>query len=286
MLVFVLCLVAAVACLGQPNGGSDVALAAEAGKKPNILLILTDDADLSLFPKMPQIEKRMVRKGTIFPNTFAPFATCCPSRATILRGQYPHNTGVISNYGIHGGVGAFEAARNDADNLAIRLDTAGYRTGLFGKYVNGYTGGYVPPGWDVWHGWAESYASGKIYEYGRLSGSSDGRTYVEYETGERELYDLRTDPHQLRSLHEEPERAVEQAALSARLQALQYCSGKGCRDAEKPNPRLRCTTRPTWRALSPAEPRIFMQLGVIPDEALRHGGVWERGICRALLRPK
>src|SRR5918992_5661467 len=168
-LVLVLCLVAAVACLGQPNGGSDVALAAEAGKKPNILLILTDDSDLSLLPKMPQIEERMVRKGTTFPNTFTPFATCCPLRATILRGQYPHNTGVISNYGIHGGVDAFEAAGNDVDNLAIRLDTAGYRTGLFGKYLNGYEGGYVPPGWDEWHGWAESYASGKIYEHGRLN---------------------------------------------------------------------------------------------------------------------
>jgi N-acetylglucosamine-6-sulfatase len=516
VLVLVLCLVAAVACLGQTNGGSDVALAAEAGKKPNILFILTDDADLSLLPKMPKIEEQLVRKGTNFPNALAAFATCCPSRTTILRGQYPHNTGVISNYGSHGGVDAFEAAGNDDDNLAIRLDAVGYRTGLFGKYLNGYDGGYVPPGWDEWHGWAESYASGKIYESGRLntydlsrrhetdilgskaesfvrnangfpwfayvafnsphnptysepkyadkykgqryprspafdeadvsdkpnwvrqlprisdqdkamykrkhrdrlramrsvddavagllqslretgqldntyvvlwndngyhmgqhripegkrtvyeedvrypmvvrgpgvghdakderlvsgidlmptflelagapipeyvdgrslvplfSGSelpwrnslllegyddgfenkayvppdfkairtSDGRTYVEYETGERELYDLRTDPRQLRSLHDEPERAVEVSALSARLQVLKYCSGKECQDAEKPNPRLHCSPHPPWRDLSPAEPRIFMQRGVIPDEALRQvgvGGVWNRG---------
>lgn len=167
--VVVLCLVAAVACFGEPNGRHNVALAAEAGEKPNILLILTDDADLSLLPKMPEIEEQLVRKGTTFPNAFAPFATCCPSRATILRGQYPHNTGVISNYGANGGVDAFEAAGNDDDNLATRLDDAGYRTGLFGKYLNEYSGSYVPPGWDEWHGWAESYASGKIHENGRLN---------------------------------------------------------------------------------------------------------------------
>ncbi|HSK82225.1 MAG TPA: sulfatase-like hydrolase/transferase [Rubrobacter sp.] len=119
-----------------------MAPAVEAGEKPNILFVLTDDADSSLLPKMPQTEEQLVRKGTTLPNAFAPFATCCPSRATILRGQYPHNTGVISNYGSHGGVGAFEAAGNDEDNLATRLHAAGYRTGLFGKYLNGYGGGY------------------------------------------------------------------------------------------------------------------------------------------------
>jgi N-acetylglucosamine-6-sulfatase len=62
--------------------------------------------------------------------------------------------------------------------------------------------------------------------------TSHGRTYVEHETGERELYDLRSDPRQLRSLHEEPERAREVSALSARLQALKYCSGERCRTAE------------------------------------------------------
>ena len=119
-----------------------MAPAVEAGEKPNILFVLTDAADSSLLPKMPQTEEQLVRKGTTLPNAFAPFATCCPSRATILRGQYPHNTGVISNYGSHGGVGAFEAAGNDEDNLATRLHAAGYRTGLFGKYLNGYGGGY------------------------------------------------------------------------------------------------------------------------------------------------
>ena len=64
--------------------------------------------------------------------------------------------------------------------------------------------------------------------------TADGRTYVEYETGEEELYDLEGDPRQLRSLHDAPERAVEEAALSARLESLKHCSDEGCRTAEKP----------------------------------------------------
>ena len=123
VLVIVLCLVAAVACFREPNGRSNVAQAAEAAEKPNILFILTDDADLSLLPKMPKIEEQLVHKGTTFPNAFIPFATCCPSCAMMLRGQYPHNTGVISNYGTYGGIGAFEAAGNDEDTLATASTT-------------------------------------------------------------------------------------------------------------------------------------------------------------------
>jgi N-acetylglucosamine-6-sulfatase len=99
--------------------------------------------------------------------------------------------------------------------------------------------------------------------------TADEHTYVEYETGERELYNLRTDPRQLRSLHDQPERAVEESALSARLEALKYCSGKGCRCAEKaPFSRTVCSLYPSWRGLSHAVPFNFMPLSVVPGEAL------------------
>ncbi len=58
--------------------------------------------------------------------------------------------------------------------------------------------------------------------------------YVEYTTGERELYDLRADPYQLTSLHDDPAYADERAALSERLEALKGCAAEGCRTAEGP----------------------------------------------------
>ena len=73
-----------------------------------------------------------------------------------MRGQYAHNTGVWSNKAnvSDGGWKAYRKNGLEQDNVATRLDAAGYRTGLFGKYLNGYNQGnaYVPPGWDRWFG--------------------------------------------------------------------------------------------------------------------------------------
>src|SRR5215218_1180519 len=49
-----------------------------------------------------------------------------------------------------GGWRAYQGNSNEADNVATRLQSAGYRTGLFGKYLNGYNTTEVPPGWDRW----------------------------------------------------------------------------------------------------------------------------------------
>jgi N-acetylglucosamine-6-sulfatase len=61
--------------------------------------------------------------------------------------------------------------------------------------------------------------------------------YAEYVTGERELYDLERDPHQLRSVHEDPAYAPVQAELAGRLRAMRVCAGRGCRT--RPAVRLR-----------------------------------------------
>jgi N-acetylglucosamine-6-sulfatase len=56
--------------------------------------------------------------------------------------------------------------------------------------------------------------------------------YVEWEDGEKELYDMHTDPYQSHSLHAEPEKADLIARLSARLDTLKGCSGDSCRAAD------------------------------------------------------
>lgn len=55
--------------------------------------------------------------------------------------------------------------------------------------------------------------------------------YVEYESGERELYDLEADPYELENLHGSAGPALEER-LEARLAALRGCAGEGCRTAE------------------------------------------------------
>jgi arylsulfatase A-like enzyme len=86
-----------------------------------------------------------------FEKAFVSLPLCCPSRATIMRGQYAHNTGVWRNSsGPEGGWQGYVNHGHEQDNIATRLHDAGYRTGLFGKYINPYRGTTVPQGWDDW----------------------------------------------------------------------------------------------------------------------------------------
>jgi hypothetical protein len=54
---------------------------------------------------------------------------------------------------------------------------------------------------------------------------------IEYDTGERELYDLNTDPYQLESIKQTTAPQLY-STLQSRLNALRACSGDGCRSAE------------------------------------------------------
>jgi arylsulfatase A-like enzyme len=60
-------------------------------------------------------------------------------------------------------------------------------------------------------------------------------TYVEYGTGERELYDLRRDPYEVDSLHARADPQLL-ARLSDLLHALASCAGDGCRELEARTP--------------------------------------------------
>ncbi|NJK55513.1 MAG: sulfatase-like hydrolase/transferase [Pleurocapsa sp. SU_5_0] len=71
--------------------------ATKASNSPNIVFILTDDLNNAEVDYMPQLKSLMVDGGVSFSNYFVNISLCCPSRATILRGQYAHNTGVYSN---------------------------------------------------------------------------------------------------------------------------------------------------------------------------------------------
>jgi len=114
---------------------------------PNILLILTDDQRWDTLSAMPWVRSDLVAHGVTFTNAFVVNSLCCPSRTSILTGQYSHSTGVYSNNGPYGG---YQAFHGDSSTIATWLHAAGYWTGLVGKYLNGYVGTRVPPGWDRW----------------------------------------------------------------------------------------------------------------------------------------
>ena len=61
--------------------------------------------------------------------------------------------------------------------------------------------------------------------------------YAEHRGGARELYDLRLDPYQLRSVHNSPAYAGVRMELSERLAGLRICAGSSCRAAVPPLPR-------------------------------------------------
>jgi len=153
--------------------------------KPNIVFILADDMRKDDLKYMPKTRSVLKDKGMIFDNAFVSTPLCCPSRATIMRGQYAHNSGVWNSHGSSGGWQTYRAKGLERNNVATRLDAAGYRTGLFGKYLNGYKGtSNKPPGWDKWfaHTGGVHYYDYKINDDGRIihygSRSADHETDV------------------------------------------------------------------------------------------------------------
>jgi hypothetical protein len=118
-------------------------------EKPNIMFVLTDDMRKDDLRFVPETRRLVGNRGMEFENAFVTFAMCCPSRASILTGLYPHNHRVFTNESPEGGEPGFRHLDNST--LATWMDDAGYRTALIGKYFNGYAGTYQPPGWDVWH---------------------------------------------------------------------------------------------------------------------------------------
>lgn len=89
---------------GQPlvsPGGSEVS--AQMQQKPNIVYILTDDLDTYTLNRMETTRSLLAGQGMTFTNATFSEPLCCPSRASMQRGQYPHNTGVKANNPPNGG---------------------------------------------------------------------------------------------------------------------------------------------------------------------------------------
>ncbi|MGI8336771.1 sulfatase family protein [Actinomadura scrupuli] len=166
-------------CTSSAGGGPGSGPGSGPRDKPNFVFLLTDDLDTSATAYMPNLKALLTDQGTTLSRYYVSLAWCCPSRASTLRGQYAHNTGVWTNTAPNGGFFMFHQLGRERSTLATWLRGAGYRTGLFGKYLNGYPEQapvkktYVPPGWTTWVSPAAGYPYSQfdytLNENGRLT---------------------------------------------------------------------------------------------------------------------
>jgi arylsulfatase A-like enzyme len=144
-------------CLVPPP----IVFSKDAGAPPNIVVILADDlgyGDLGCYGhpkfKTPRIDQ-MAAEGarlTQF-NTPAPF--CAPTRASLMTGRYPFRCGMTQNPAPDGGPDADALALPKSEiTLAQVLKTAGYATGMVGKWHLGHKPGTLPTdqGFDEYFG--------------------------------------------------------------------------------------------------------------------------------------
>ena len=129
-------------------------------RRPNIVFVLMDDFSMELLQTM-RSARVMARRGASYDNAFVVDSLCCVSRSATFTGQYPHQTGVLTNTsnlpnrrGPLGGWRAFATYGNQPRTFAVALHESGYVTGYVGKYLNGYEVRSrrqllppVPPGW-------------------------------------------------------------------------------------------------------------------------------------------
>jgi arylsulfatase len=146
-----------------------------AGSRPNVILILTDDqgyGDLSCHSnpilRTPNID-RLHAEGVRFTD-FHVSPTCAPTRAALLTGRHEFKNGVTHT------VMERERLAPDAVTLAELLQSAGYTTGIFGKWHLGDE----PDRWPSRRGFDEMFihgAGGIGQSYEGSCGDAPGNTY-------------------------------------------------------------------------------------------------------------
>ncbi|MBN1402089.1 MAG: sulfatase-like hydrolase/transferase, partial [Anaerolineae bacterium] len=131
---------------------ADLKTTGEELSRPNIIIILVDDmgfSDLGCYGSeihTPNLDG-MAQRGIRFTQMYN-CARCCPTRASLLTGLYPHQAGVGHMVGNHGTRAYQGYLREDCVTIAEALGAAGYQTCMSGKWHVG--GGYVANRPETW----------------------------------------------------------------------------------------------------------------------------------------
>ncbi|MER7759715.1 sulfatase-like hydrolase/transferase, partial [Streptomyces sp. NPDC097619] len=113
------------------------AAAGPAAARPNILLIVTDDQPKQTEWALRKTVAWLGDQGVRFTNGHVTTPLCSPSRSSVLTGRHAHNHGVRNN--------AASYSLDQGTTVQRHLRDAGYRTGLFGKYLNAWNLAENPP---------------------------------------------------------------------------------------------------------------------------------------------
>ncbi|UCG47971.1 MAG: arylsulfatase [Phycisphaerales bacterium] len=141
----------------MPSGLSCEQAGAGEGKRPNIVLIMADDmgfSDIGCYGgevHTPNLD-RLASGGLRF-TQFYNAARCCPTRASLLTGLYPHQAGIGHMVG-NRGYPAYQGYLNDrCVTIAEALKLGGYRTLMSGKWHVGES----RPHWPTDRGFDRSF---------------------------------------------------------------------------------------------------------------------------------
>ena len=142
---------ALIACAGWLGcgGSADDASAPATTERPHLIVVQTDDQTAASISRerMPNLFAALESGGVRFGSHIATTPLCCPSRASLLTGQYSHN------HGIHSNRPGYPHLRYRDNVLPVWLKRAGYRTAHVGKFLHGLglvRNGAKPPGWNDW----------------------------------------------------------------------------------------------------------------------------------------
>ncbi len=261
--------IAFVLLAGDDDPATRVERAAAPPGAPNLLVVMTDDQSLRSFNPdvMPRTTEFFEREGTMFEQAIAAPPLCCPSRAGFITGRYAHNHGVVEN-----DIGYGSMSGEDT-TFPVALQAGGYRTGMIGKFLNGYervAGAEPAPGFDRWYainGSADYFDfqvsdDGKLREVGEYATDDLTREAIEFTA------DARTD--ESRSSSGSPTTRPTRSSREARPRATGLRPSPRTPRRSRPSPTRRCPPR----RRSTRTPRDKPSLAGGPGE-MRRGRVAE-----------
>ena len=129
---------------------ANIALADASTRRPNIIVIITDDAGYADFGftgctdfPTPNID-RLAAEGVVCTDGYVSASVCSPSRAGLMTGRYQQRFGHEMNLLAGTTQYATDGLPLQERTIADRLRALGYRTGALGKWHLGVTGSHQP----------------------------------------------------------------------------------------------------------------------------------------------